>query len=148
MPPFNNFTTKAKDAIRRSHELAIERGQNHVGPTHVLAALLLQEESMVLTMLEKMDVDTILLTESALDLIEGTTEGQTVQQQTFQMYLTPELAQMFDAAVKIAQSLQEQFISTEHMLLALFDVPGEVQELLAKFKIKKISISKDMIVKK
>ncbi len=137
MPPFNNFTTKAKDAIRRSHELAIERGQNHVGPTHVLAALLLQEESMVLTMLEKMDVDTILLTESALDLIEGTTEGQTVQQQTFQMYLTPELAQMFDAAVKIAQSLQEQFISTEHMLLALFDVPGEVQELLAKFKIKR-----------
>lgn len=138
MPPFNNFTTKAKDAIRRSHELAIERGQNHVGPTHVLCALLLQEESLVLTMLEKMDVDTILLTENALDLIEGsTTEGQTVQQQTYQMYLTPELAQMFDASVKIAQSLQEQFISTEHLLLALFDVPGEVQELFDKFKIKR-----------
>ncbi len=138
MPPFNNFTTKAKDAIRRSHELAIERGQNHVGPTHVLCALLLQEESLVLTMLEKMDVDTILLTENALDLIEGSTaEGQTVQQQTYQMYLTPELAQMFDASVKIAQSLQEQFISTEHLLLALFDVPGEVQELFAKFKIKR-----------
>ena len=138
MPPFNNFTTKAKDAIRRSHELAIERGQNHVGPTHILAALLLQEESLVLTLLEKMDVDTILLTESVLDLIEGSTpEGQTVQQQTYQMYLTPELASMFDASVKIAQSLQEQFISTEHMLLALFDVPGEVQELFAKFKIKR-----------
>lgn len=138
MPPFNNFTTKAKDAIRRSHELAIERGQNHVGPTHVLAALLLQEESLVLTLLEKMDVDTILLTENVLDLIEGnSTEGQTVQQQTYQMYLTPELASMFDASVKIAQSLQEQFISTEHMLLALFDVPGEVQELFAKFKIKR-----------
>lgn len=138
MPPFNNFTTKAKDAIRRSHELAIERGQNHVGPTHILAALLLQEESLVLTLLEKMDVDTILLTESVLDLIEGNTpEGQTVQQQTYQMYLTPELASMFDASVKIAQSLQEQFISTEHMLLALFDVPGEVQELFAKFKIKR-----------
>ncbi len=137
MPPFNNFTTKAKDAIRRSHELAIERGQNHVGPSHVLAALLLQDESLVLTMLEKMDIDTILLTESALELIEGSAEGQTIQKDSYQMYLTPELAQMFDASVKIAQALNEQFISTEHMLLALFDVPGDVQELFAKFKIKR-----------
>jgi ATP-dependent Clp protease ATP-binding subunit ClpA len=47
MPPLNQFTTKAKEAIRRAHELAIERGQNHVNPMHLLAALILQEESMV-----------------------------------------------------------------------------------------------------
>ncbi len=44
MPPFNNFTTKAKEVIRRAHELAVERGQNHVNPFHLLAALVLQEE--------------------------------------------------------------------------------------------------------
>ena len=47
MPPFGDFTTKARDAIRRAHELAIERGVNHVSSSHLLAALLLQEESMV-----------------------------------------------------------------------------------------------------
>jgi ATP-dependent Clp protease ATP-binding subunit ClpA len=43
MPPFNQFTTKAKEAIRKAHELAIERNQNHVNPLHLLAALVLQE---------------------------------------------------------------------------------------------------------
>jgi ATP-dependent Clp protease ATP-binding subunit ClpA len=50
MPPFQNFTTKAKEAIRRSHELAIERGQNHVSPMHMLAALLTQEDSLRILM--------------------------------------------------------------------------------------------------
>ena len=45
MPPLNKFTTKSKDAIKKAHELAIERGQNHVSTLHLLAALLLQEES-------------------------------------------------------------------------------------------------------
>jgi ATP-dependent Clp protease ATP-binding subunit ClpA len=39
MPPFNNFTTKAKEVIRKSHELAVERGQNHVNSLHLLTAL-------------------------------------------------------------------------------------------------------------
>lgn len=47
MPPFNNFTSKAKEAVRRAHELAIERGQNHVSSLHLLTALVLQEESRV-----------------------------------------------------------------------------------------------------
>ena len=63
MPPFNHFTTKAKEAIRRAHELAIERGQNHVNPVHLLAALILQEESMVNSILDKLEVDTVLATE-------------------------------------------------------------------------------------
>ena len=53
MPPFNHFTTKAKEAIRRAHELAIERGQNHVNPLHLLSSLIIQEESMVTAILER-----------------------------------------------------------------------------------------------
>ena len=71
MPPFNHFTTKAKEAIRRAHELAIERGQNHVSPIHLLAALMLQEESVVISILDKLEVDTVLLTDSLLEAIEG-----------------------------------------------------------------------------
>ena len=69
MPPFHHFTTKAKEAIRRAHELAIERGQNHVNPLHLLAALMLQEESIVISILEKLEVDTVLLTDSILETI-------------------------------------------------------------------------------
>ncbi len=52
MQPFKNFTSKAKEAIRHAHELAIERGQNHVNPLHLLLALTLQEESLVTSVLE------------------------------------------------------------------------------------------------
>ena len=57
MPPLNNFTTKAKEVIRRAHELAIERGQNHVNPTHLLIALITQEESIVSSILDRLEVD-------------------------------------------------------------------------------------------
>src|SRR5436853_156860 len=71
MPPLNQFTTKAKEAIRRAHELAIERGQNHVNAMHLLAALISQEESMVTSILDKLEADTILLTDSLFELIEA-----------------------------------------------------------------------------
>ena len=70
MPPLNKFTTKAKDAIKKAHELAIERGQNHVSALHLLAALLLQDESMVNSILDKLEVDTMLLTDGVLESIE------------------------------------------------------------------------------
>ena len=134
MQPFNHFTTKAKDVIRKAHELAIERGQNHVNPIHLLAALILQEESMVISVLDKMDVDTILLTDSVLDLIEAPESGGTISP-SYQIYLTPELAHTIETSSKVAESLGDEFVSTEHLFLAVLDVPGEARDLLLKFKI-------------
>ena len=58
MQPFKNFTSKAKEAIRHAHELAIERGENHVNSIHLLLALVLQEESIVGSLLDKLEIDT------------------------------------------------------------------------------------------
>ena len=63
MLPFQNFTSKAKEAIKKAHEHAIERGQNHVNPIHLLAALLLQDESAVVSIIDKLEVDSLMLTE-------------------------------------------------------------------------------------
>src|SRR3990172_8746045 len=52
MPPFHNFTVKAQEAIRRAHELAIERGQNQIDSMHLLAALVLQDDGIVISILE------------------------------------------------------------------------------------------------
>src|SRR3989344_2412592 len=134
MQPFNHFTTKAKEVIRKAHELAIERGQNHVNPIHLLAALLLQEESMAISILDKMDVDTILLTDSVLDAIETPEVSSTVSP-SYQIYLTPELAHTIETSSKVASSLGDEFVSTEHLFIALLDVPGEARDLLMKFRI-------------
>src|SRR3989339_787030 len=141
MQPFNHFTTKAKEVIRKAHELAIERGQNHVNPTHLLAALLLAEESMAVSILDKMDIDTILLSDSVLDLIESPETSQTISP-SYQIYLTPELAHTIESSSKVAESLGDEFVSTEHLFIAVLDVPGEARELLLKFKIDRQTVLK------
>jgi ATP-dependent Clp protease ATP-binding subunit ClpB len=134
MPPLTNFTTKAKEALRRSHELAIERGQNHVNPVHLLCALILQEESMVASILDKFEVDTMLLTDVILESIEAPEGGRTLSP-SYQIYLTPELASIIEQAGKVAQSLKDEFISTEHLFVGCFDVQSQAKEILARFKI-------------
>lgn len=134
MPPFNNFTTKAKEAIRKAHELAIERGQNHVNCMHLLTALLIQEDSMIISVLEKMDIDTMLLSDNVIDGIESPENRNTVSP-SYQIYLTPDLAQVIEQSGKVAAILKDEFVSTEHLFLSLLEVPGEAHDLLARFKI-------------
>lgn len=141
MPPFNHFTTKAKEVIRKSHELAIERGQNHVNSVHLLAALILQEESMVISILDRLEVDTALLTDSILEVIEAP-ESRTTVSPSYQIYLTPDLAQVIEQSSKVAAYLKDEFVSTEHLFLTLLEVPSEAREILARFR-----ISKDAVLK-
>lgn len=136
MPSFNHFTTKAKEAIRKAHELAIERGQNHVNPLHLLTALILQEESMVASILDKLDIDTILLTDSLLDAIEAPEGGGTISP-SYQIYLTPELAKAIEDSAKVASKMNDDFVSTEHLFISAIEAPGTSQEILSKFKISK-----------
>ena len=141
MPPLNKFTTKAKDAIKKAHELAIERGVNHVSSLHLLAALLLQEESMVNSILDKLEVDTMLLTDSVLELIE-LPESRNTLSPSYQIYLNPDLAQVIDQSAKLAESMKDDFVSTEHLFIAILEVISEARETLARFRIHRDSVMK------
>ena len=141
MPPFNNFTTKAKEAIRRAHEFAIERGQNHVSSLHLLGALLTQEESMVISILDKIEIDTILLTDTLLESIETPEQSHTLSP-SYQIYLTPDLAQVIEQSAKIAAQLKDEFVSTEHLFIAILEVQSEANEILARFR-----LNKDLVFK-
>lgn len=133
-PPFNHFTTKAKEAVRKAHELAVERGQNHVSPLHLLAALILQEESLVATILERLEVDALHLSDTVLESLEGP-DNSSVLSPSYQLYLTPELVQALERSAKVATELHDEFVSTEHLLIAILDVPGTAREVVARFRI-------------
>jgi len=134
MPPFQNFTSKAREAIRRSHELALERGQNQVNPTHLLAALMLQEEGTIPSIIERLEVDSMMLTDYLLELLENSNASQALAP-SYQIYLTPELVKVFDSSAKMAQAINDEFVSSEHLLLALIETPSPVKEVLARFKV-------------
>ena len=141
MPPLHKFTTKSKDAIKKAHELAIERGQNHVTSLHLLVALLLQEESMVNSILDKLEVDTVFLTDSILESIESP-ESQSTLSPAYQIYLNPDLAQVIEHSVKLAEYMKDDFVSTEHLFIAMLEVAGEARETLARFRILKDPVMK------
>jgi ATP-dependent Clp protease ATP-binding subunit ClpB len=141
MPPLNKFTTKAKDAIKKAHELAIERGVNHVSSLHLLAALLLQEESMVNSILDKLEVDTMLLTDSVLELIE-LPETHSTLSPSYQIYLNPDLAQVIEHSAKLAEYMKDDFVSTEHLFIAILEVTSEARETLSRFRIHKDAVMK------
>jgi ATP-dependent Clp protease ATP-binding subunit ClpB len=145
MPPaFNNFTTKAKEVIRRAHEIAIERNQNQVTPLHLSAAILLQEDSIVIPILEKMNVDYVLLLDIILENLEGHPSHETLSS-SYQMYLTPELAQTLESSILIAKEMNEEFIGTEILFLSLLEVKGKMTEIISRFKIDK-DLAKSLIL--
>ena len=141
MPPLNKFTTKAKDAIKKAHELAIERGVNHVSSLHLLSALLLQDESMVISILDKLEIDTMLLLDSVLELIELPETHNTISP-SYQIYLNPDLAQVIEQSAKLAEYMKDDFVSTEHLFIAILEVTSEARETLAHFRIHKDQVMK------
>jgi ATP-dependent Clp protease ATP-binding subunit ClpB len=134
MPPFKNFTTKAKEAIRKAHEIAIERGQNHVSPLHLLTALVHQEESLVFSVLDRMDIDTLHLSDTLLEMLE-VPETTSVLSPSYNLYLTPDLASGLEAAGKIAARMNDPFVGTEHLFVAVLEHPGPAGDALSRFKI-------------
>lgn len=146
MPNFHNFTTKAKEAIRKAHELAIERGQNHVSPVHLLTALSMQDESMVISVLDKMDVDIIVFTDLLLEALEGSETNSTVSQ-SYQLYLTPELAKGLEYSGILAEQLGDSYVGVEHLFLATLEHPGPAAEIMQRIgldKNKVMNVIKDI----
>ena len=92
--------------------MVIERGQNHVGPLHLLTALILQEESIVASILDKLEVDMVLLSDQLIEAIERP-DSSSVASPSYQIYLTPELGKVLENSSSVARSLNDEFISTE-----------------------------------
>jgi ATP-dependent Clp protease ATP-binding subunit ClpB len=135
MTPFQNYTQKAKEAIHRAHQIAVERGQNHVNPLHMLAALVLQEDSGVQTIMDKLGVDSIQFLDDMTELLEG--ESGATLSQAMQMYLTPELVQIFETAQKTATDMNDQFVSVEHLFAAIAEFPGNTAKIITKYNLSK-----------
>lgn len=139
--PFSNFTIKAQEALKRAHELAVERGQNSLSAMHLLGALLLQEEGVIASILERLEIDYIHFSDTILDMLDER-KGGFVLTPNQQFYLTPELARVIEGAHKAAAMLKDEYISTEHLFLALLEVPSRAKEALDKFRIEREDVLK------
>jgi ATP-dependent Clp protease ATP-binding subunit ClpB len=124
---FEKLTHKAQEAVQRAQELASEAGNPQMEPAHLLAALLDEgSEGIVRPVLEKMganvgQLETIV--DSELKHFPRSSGGSPPG-------LSTQLSKVLDAAQSEADSMKDDFVSTEHLLLALAGTPSKAQEIL------------------
>lgn len=113
---FNNYTLKAQEAIQHAGEIAKASGHQAIEAGHLLKALLESEESIIPFMLKKLDVNTGFLAQkldekiASYPRVSGATGGQ---------HLSNDLHATLEVANQEAGKLQDEFISMEHLLLAI-----------------------------
>src|SRR5438067_2276560 len=122
----DKFTLRGQEAIQAGIELA-ERNQNQqVEPEHVLCAMLEQPEGTVRPLLGKIGANVQVVLNDCQAAIARFPRVQGGQQ-----YFSPRLSQIFTAAQKQADKMQDEYVSTEHLLLAISDEKdGEAGKLL------------------
>ncbi|PYS59479.1 MAG: ATP-dependent chaperone ClpB [Acidobacteria bacterium] len=122
----DKFTLRGQEAIQAGIELA-ERNQNQqVEPEHVLCAMLEQPEGIVRPLLGKLGANVQVVLNDCQAAIARFPKVQGGQQ-----YFSPRLTQIFTAAQKQAEKMQDEYISTEHLLVAIAEEKdGESGKLL------------------
>ncbi len=124
----DKFTIKSQEAVQAAQRLAHERGNPEITPEHLLAVLLEQEGGIVVPLLSKLDVaagDVRPRVTAALDKLPSVAGAAASQSGP-----SGELVRVFGAAEREAGALQDEFISTEHLLIALASSQGEAGAVL------------------
>jgi len=134
----DRFTLRAQEAVQTAIEQA-ERNQNQqVEPEHLLAAMLEQPEGIVRPILGKLSVNVAVVSNDIQAAIARFPRVQGGQQ-----YFSPRLSQIFTAAQKQAESMQDEFISTEHLLIAIAEEKdGEAGKILRQHGLNREDLTK------
>ena len=112
---FDKLTLKSQEAVQRSQAIASERSHNRVESVHLLAALLEQKEGTTAPILEKLGASIERIRQGVetslgeFPRVSGPTQAQ----------LAPSAVAVLDAAWSQAEALKDEYVSTEHLLLAL-----------------------------
>ncbi len=136
---FNRLTRRSQEAVAAAQSLAVERGQQQVDVEHLLAALLAEPEGLVPRLLARMEVPAEpLAAELAAELARrpalsggGAEPGK--------LYVTPRFQQLLAAAESEAKRLKDEYVSVEHLLLAMLDEQpaGAAGRLLRRFGVER-----------
>jgi ATP-dependent Clp protease ATP-binding subunit ClpB len=124
---FDKYTIKAQEAVVRAQELAQTRDHSEILPLHLLAALLAEREGVVLPLLQKIGADMAKVGADisvALDALPRATATQTGMARATNDVLND--------AQKEADRLKDEYVSTEHLLLALAKIKSETRDLLTR----------------
>jgi len=127
------FTEQAREAIGASQQLAMQLHHQQWDVEHILYSLLVQKQGLVGDILKELNVDGDAVREGVKAVLDRTPK---VAYEISQMFATPRTARLFSKAEEEAARLKDEFISTEHLLIAITaEEKGEAARLLRSFGI-------------
>lgn len=115
----------------QAQHMAQEKGQQQIDALHLLLALLSQEGSIITTILQKLGVDADSL-KKKVELQIAKIPTILAPQSFGQFYLTQDMAKVLDRARQEAIKMNDEFISVEHLFLALLDIKSGAKDVLEK----------------
>ena len=133
---YEQFTLKTQDALQEASALAQQNDHSEIGLPHLLVAMLEQKDGITVPVIERIGVQKEALLEAAKNLL------QTYPRVTgnVQMQLSGEAQKVLAKAEKEMSALKDQFLSVEHILLAMAQSDGRTGELLRQYGITKDTI--------
>ncbi|HQO11308.1 MAG TPA: AAA family ATPase [bacterium] len=134
---FNKFTEKSQEAIINAQAIAANFGQPNIEALHILLSLLQQSESLIKPILEKMKIDPEVLENQTINEIKKLPKSKVdLQNGPIQAVSgTNETALILERSKKEADGMGDEFISTEHILLALIGISSPAQTILFNFNV-------------
>jgi ATP-dependent Clp protease ATP-binding subunit ClpC len=119
MMRFDRFTERAQEVAQRAAEIIQRYGHTQIDTEHILLALLEQPNGIVPQILERLEVDTEALIARLDATLRTTTRAHIFAGGVGQIFITPRVKRIIDLANEEANRFQDEFISTEHIFLAI-----------------------------
>lgn len=136
---FNKCTQRSMDAIQYAQQMAEAEAHPQITPEHLLSALLKQEDGLVGQIIKKIGADFDALAGEVDDAIK-----MLPKQQGGQLYASREFSQIITKAENELRNFTDEYVSVEHLLLALLEVKSQAQELLKAHGIKRDEVLKTL----
>ncbi len=122
----DKFTHKSQEAIINSQVIAQEYGQQYINASHLLLALLEQTDGLVRPILDGLGIDTNELHNKIEATIEKLPKTE-VSANAGLVQGTAEMAMIIERSLKEASQMQDEYVSTEHLLLAILEIKSDAQ---------------------
>ena len=119
MMRFDRFTERAQDAAQRAAEIIQRYGHNQIDTEHILLALIEQPQGVITQILEQLKVDIETLTDRIDQQLRASPKANIYGGGAGQIFITPRVKRVVDMANEEANRLDDEFISTEHIFLAI-----------------------------
>jgi ATP-dependent Clp protease ATP-binding subunit ClpC len=119
MMRFDRFTERAQEAAQRAAEIIQRYGHNQIDTEHILLALIEQPQGVIPQLLENLSVDATALTERLDYVLRTSPKANIFGGGAGQIFITPRVKRIVDLANQEANRLKDEYISTEHLFLAI-----------------------------